>query len=295
MMSEKYKDNEGNESFSSADIYKDLANKHERVVESSFGKVNVKEFSPENPESQVPVFILPGWSENPEVLEGSMDVFYKNDRRVFSFDHPRGAGEPEPTSEELRKALTVLELIESQGLGRVDAVAHSEGAINVLIAASLRPEYFRNIVMMAPAGLIGKDSFINTIGRFSVKNVRNVFRAFLGQEPVAPTIKGLVEGAKYIAKNPRRAVREIKEISQTEIQDTIKDLSSNADIKFALLQSQSDVGFPPERIAENVDINDVTYASLSRKEAGHDEFYIRPQKGAMASLQMIQQLEQTHP
>ncbi len=71
--------------------------------------------------------------------------------------------------EEVRKALNILGVLEEKDVEKTDVIAHSEGAVNTLIAASLYPEKFRNIVLFGPAGLIGEDTFTR------------LFQGFLGQ------------------------------------------------------------------------------------------------------------------
>ena len=55
---------------------------------------------------------------------------------------------------ELRKAAALIQVCNAKGIAQVDVVAHSEGAMYVAIAATLRPERFRNLVFIAPAGML---------------------------------------------------------------------------------------------------------------------------------------------
>jgi pimeloyl-ACP methyl ester carboxylesterase len=118
--------------------------------------------TPDNPKTNVPVVLAPGWSENRKVLQACAAELYAAGRPVIALDHPRRGGTVEPKEEypidELRKALTIREIIKQEGIEKVDILAHSEGAINGAMAASLEPETVRNMVLVNPAGLIGKDT-----------------------------------------------------------------------------------------------------------------------------------------
>ena len=66
---------------------------------------------------------------------------------------------------ELRKALTLITFIEQkvaegkQGES-ADVIAHSQGGAYALIAAFLRPDLFRRLILVNPAGQSGRESFV---------------------------------------------------------------------------------------------------------------------------------------
>jgi hypothetical protein len=63
---------------------------------------------------------------------------------------------------EFRKALSLIELAE-QGIAnewneKIDLIGHSQGGANALIAAFLRPDLFKRVILANPAGQSGKEN-----------------------------------------------------------------------------------------------------------------------------------------
>jgi len=84
----------------------------------------------------------------------------------------------------------------------VDAITHSEGSIYIAIAASLRPDLFRNIVLVSPAGMLPDDNLVKEAGRFSSTSIRE--GASLAQDKVRLL-------ASYINSNIRKKLgKEVK-------------------------------------------------------------------------------------
>lgn len=173
--------------------------KKQYSIDSPVGKFPVIEISPLQPKTDIPVIIAPGWSEPPEVFEMSRAVMAARGRKSLAFDHPRVGGEVTPNPDyptpELRKALALLDLIEHTGSEKVDVVAHSEGAIYSAIAASLKPEKFRNIVLVAPGGMIGKDTLPALLGRFSKKVARNLTQGLTDKKTSKTVIRAHIGAA----------------------------------------------------------------------------------------------------
>jgi pimeloyl-ACP methyl ester carboxylesterase len=199
------------------------------------GTAEVVDVRPENPKTEIPVFFAPAWGCSTEVYKPALEELSKTHRRVVSSNHPRIGGSLEnlvpdeiinqyPT-ETLRKSLNILGVLEQKGVGKTDIIAHSEGAINTVIAATLHPEKFRNIVLFAPAGLIGKDKFTRLLQGFARQSKRaetlserllteeDKQKGFTGPEiPITETEKHgasivATEALKYLLKNPGRCLK----------------------------------------------------------------------------------------
>lgn len=238
---------------------------HEEILRINGADVEVGEYIPENPKSEVPVLIAPGWADTVEVHKKGMEILADEGRRAVSLSHPRNGGAIANTfneeaekypDEEMRKAQNLLGLLEQKNIDRVDVVAHSEGAINACIAAMLHPEKFRSIILYAPAGLIGNDNLIRlmwgtfmqakrkdleTLSGFPITDDENEQDALIGRENI-----------KYIAKNPLRAFKETLAISQTQIQDIMKYLRSKG-ISIVVMAAVEDTFFPMGDVEETKD------------------------------------------
>lgn len=72
------------------------------------------------------------------------------------------------SEESIRRAMTIVGMLEEKGVEKVDIVAHSEGAIDAVTAKFLCPDKIGNLVLVAPAGMMGKDNLL----RLAVGNIR---------------------------------------------------------------------------------------------------------------------------
>jgi hypothetical protein len=100
-----------------------------RMYQSPWGIIYAAIVRPADPKSQIPVVLAQGWSENMKVLKESIKQLYAANRIVIALDHPRRGGaidvHPSYPIEELRKALTIHEIIQQQDILLVDFIAHS--------------------------------------------------------------------------------------------------------------------------------------------------------------------------
>jgi pimeloyl-ACP methyl ester carboxylesterase len=203
-----------------------------------------------------------------------------------------------------QKANTLLKVVEQMGAEKVDVIAHSEGALNAILAAKLYPEKFRNIVLVAPAGLIGKDSVPRLSGRFMAKVARGylVDMKEIKQRDAESAERFAKSGPTYINANKAKALREVKAIAKTQIKDTDLDELREKGINIGVLQSNKDYGFPQKRIGkqlikqaaapeQDLIMSVDAYASVAAKNAGHDDLIIHPERGTRAALQMLSELD----
>jgi pimeloyl-ACP methyl ester carboxylesterase len=230
-------------------------------------QVESVDIKPEHQKDEVPVLVAPGWGATMESFEPGFEVLAKKGRRVISLDHPRKGGNihdsynediekwyqekgqkyPDWPSEELRKAQTILGLLEEKKLDKVDVIAHSEGAINVCIAAMLHPEKFigRTIILYSPAGLIGKDSIFRLqkgagANTASTKSISEVPITYAETEYLKSTTHITPD---YMKANPIRALKETWTISQARIEDMLRYLREKG-IRIIVVGAVDDTMFP---------------------------------------------------
>ena len=231
---------------------------HREHFEVAGGDAEVVDITPEKLKDQTPVLLAPAWGLNVDVYKRAIETLSDRERRVVSLSHPRRGGDLEAKSseeerkkypqEELRKAFNMLEVMEKKKIPQVDAIAHSEAAINVTIAAMLHPERFRNIVYYAPAGLIGKDTFTSLLNRFS-KQERG---ESLADVPITEEEKETGAAAhaswsSYLWANPLRAAKEAHEISQSQIHEMIRYLHEKG-VGIVVASGIDDPVFPTDKI-----------------------------------------------
>jgi pimeloyl-ACP methyl ester carboxylesterase len=156
-----------------------------------------------------------------------------------------------PTAE-LRKALNTLEVLEEKGIEKVDAIAHSEGAINIAIAAAMYPEKFRSIVFFGPAGMMEDESWSRLGKGFAGQSNR---AESLKDVPItdserAVAVAAMEELKKYIAKNPGRSISEVAAIKNGHrfLMDMLPYLHDEFGINIAVMSAEDDPVFPQAEV-----------------------------------------------
>ena len=126
---------------------------------------------PQEPKSDVPVIMVPGWTGNALQWKGTMRQLVSHGRRAMVMDAPHGVRYNRDVQErvdkatdratyvEYRKVAAIMAALDSRKVEKTDAVAHSEGCIDLIMAALAYPERFRTIVLTHPAGMIGEGPF----------------------------------------------------------------------------------------------------------------------------------------
>lgn len=276
-------------------------------VESLGGWADYLYFQHETPrEGALPVLVASGWSEGTQILRDTAQEIFDDGREVIVIDHARRGGikasQTDFHREITHKATTLLNILDDAGLEKVDVIAHSEGALNTVLAASWQPERFRNIILVAPAGMIGGDTVPKLVGRFASKlryDLEKGIPELKARDPKkAKQYK--VSPLKYFIANPTKAFREVGAIAHTQIDRQLSDLRE-AGIQIGILQSHSDRGFPDERIYQQIVLQEAVngpnpqdlqmsvdgYASVAASDAGHDDIIIHPERTTRAALDML--------
>ena len=85
-------------------------------IEVLGGKIKVADVRPENPKSEVPVLIAPGWGENQDVFADSLKTLYLRNKRALSLTHSRHGGNAETDEGKSKDKYPVSERIAKYGL-----------------------------------------------------------------------------------------------------------------------------------------------------------------------------------
>ena len=259
------------------------------------------DINPENPKTETPVLIAPGYGATMDSFKPGMEILVEKNRRVISLNHPRRGGTvPDSLNEEvekypreeLRKAQTILGLIEQKNIEKIDVIAHSEGAINVAIAAMLHPEKFRNIVFYAPAGLIGNDNLFRLIKGAIAGSKRP---ESISKFPVTEAEKNYLAStanitSEYQNKNLVRAVKEVLAISRVQIQEMLKYLREKG-VKVVAIAAVDDTLFPMEKMQKDRNVTTDFVDGFLSVRGGHIQIQTHPELYMDAAEGMITALE----
>ncbi|HNP79783.1 MAG TPA: alpha/beta hydrolase [Candidatus Pacearchaeota archaeon] len=235
----------------------------------------IVEINPEKPKDDVPVFISPGWGVEKanESMKQTLEIIANEKRKVMttSFERENKIIENKDKEDipiaELQKALTIIEAINKKNIDKTDAIGHSEGGLNLAIAASLYPEKFRNLVFLSPAGMMGKkDSFLDLIKRFTVDEGVNEIknRENSNINSFYDYVKNII---KYVSKNPSLAIEEAKEINSTDIFKMFEHLKEQG-VGVGLVCGANDKVFPIEEVIKNANEKNVDYLVLTKGHHG---------------------------
>lgn len=262
-------------------------------ISSPLGEIETLDITPSNLITKIPVLFAPGFRETPELQKECLREVYNSGRRVITLFHPQKLQKLEATvgdfpEVELQKAKTLLMVLEAKKLPRVDVISHSEGAINVSIAATIEPRRFRNLILVAPAGLVGRDSLIRVATGF----MKHIY----GTKSFWRFVKVGVRRTKErisLTRNISYAIKEGLAIAAFNIHPLLLELK-NGGIKVAILAGEKDQVFPLSRIKTQLEKvakpPHYGFNIFATKPSGH-EIYSKPKEVMPQVLGLLTQLE----
>jgi pimeloyl-ACP methyl ester carboxylesterase len=222
--------------------------------------------------SETPVVFIPGMAADWEHMEDSLKILSEEGRHLFALVQPKK--KMADVDIETQKAFSILSLIENKDLNNTDLVATSEGAINALIGACLDPKKIRNIVLVNPAGLFGKDGRISLVKRSGEEMTRSLNEA--GDDPeVIQKLKSLRKRSKKLMiENPSVFLQELRALSQVDIQEMLGYLKEQG-IKVSIIQGVEDLLFPMRKTQEYAKAGLIE--GFYSTKGGHYNFLTHPQ------------------
>jgi pimeloyl-ACP methyl ester carboxylesterase len=251
---------------------------HPDEVRLPFGTAEVGDVTPEQLKDEVPVYLGEGWGLGLETYKPTMKQVYEDGRRVLSIAHPRYGSaldssmnakdlttnpvKPEKRypEAELRKAFNILEVLEEKNIKQVDAIPHSESALNVMYAAMMYPEKFRSIVLFNPAGMMEEENWARLIKGFAGQGTRP---ESLKDVPVTETerevgLAAMRDLKKYLI-NPVRGYHEVAAIKNEHytLSDLLPYLRDTFGINIAVISTEDDPVFPHADVLKAAEKNGI--------------------------------------
>ncbi len=294
---------------------KDTATKENEIdFESQFNKKETIEFqgmtvqfidiSPTQKNTDVPIFIVHGWGvKDHATFKDVLRFFYEKKRRVFFLDYLSqnkkivGKSYKEKSSLlsnitpliELRKAEAILAVVEHKNISQFDTVFYSEGGINGVIAAIIHPEKFRNIILVDPGGLIGKDSVLKLTWRFITEIIQWTKEAVYKPKERVELMQIEKEILAHVTQNPFISIKEANAIANGDSTEMLRALHHQS-IGIAIIHSINDKVFPINKIQNIVDEGMVDY--FYPVKGSHAELMVEPQKYVNLIIHAIDEVEQ---
>ncbi|MBI4085887.1 MAG: alpha/beta hydrolase [Candidatus Liptonbacteria bacterium] len=272
------------------------------------GTAEVVDITPTSGETDGQVFFAPAWGCTLEVYKPALQTLVGENVRAISLDHPRRGGDMSSAPEEavekypyetLRRALNITGVFEQKNMEKVDAIAHSAGASDVVVAAMLHSERFRNIILYGGAGLIGKDGFIRLMKGFagqskraeSLKGTEKFPEISVTETEKEVAAKAAKEALKYFAANPVRALKEAYALTDEkgQILDMLRYLHNEKGIGIGIIHAVDDPVFPMDKVQDMVK-GDMIDGFFSVR-GGHGEIGNHPERYMVAAKKMLDAIE----
>lgn len=263
------------------------------------GDLEVTDITPENLKDEVPVLLVPGWSETPTTHTNTLQTIAAEGKRVIAVKIPRIGGvkpEGDYPEAEYTKARALVDTLNKKEIKTVDIIAHSEGALSATIAAEIfasqnQPERIRNIVFVEPVGLIGTDRLKNLVGRWGSMMAKDTARFARGSvNDKRNLLRASNEATKYVVSNPLRTIREGKSIAASDIYGSLSRLEELG-IKTSVIHAVDDTLFPMERVLETAkEKGSLDTTGFYSVKGDHREISVHPEKYAALAVNALDAL-----
>jgi pimeloyl-ACP methyl ester carboxylesterase len=266
---------------------------------------------PQEAVSETPVLTVPGWGAPPEVWKEVMRELVGGGRRAIAVDAVHGIDhdleKPDHIKKipdvELRRIAAFMEGLDAMGVEKTDAIGHSEGALDILLAAAMHPERFRNIVLVDPAGMIGEDNLL----RFFARLIKDNRRA--KKDANRSGTMHIKERADELTKREAKkdkilAAKELLSVIRADAQYLLKYVRAQG-VGVIIVQGYDDAVFPVEKMVgtQDKETRDITPGTIRPGdvdglyvvEGDHNKFvreaplYTRVAEGALQAREASQQ------
>lgn len=268
---------------------------HPRVVKRPLGDdLIVYDLSPERPRQETPILFAPGITPDPENHKESSYVWYKDGRRVLFPDAGHGIDTEKVKGlwhAEVRKAAALLATLDAENVAKTDAVAHSEGALNIAIAAAMEPQRFRNIVLVEPAGMSGERNpiIMALAGLAEDKAVQKEWEE--GRSEVH--MYGRPDKVRYYQRETLlQTLKESIASSRMTINDLLVYLKGEG-IHISIVHGVEDKFFPMEDVQRMADLNQID--GFYSVQGAHQRMFTEPSKYAKLAEEALNALEKAFP
>ncbi|MDO8495718.1 MAG: alpha/beta hydrolase [bacterium] len=250
--------------------------------------LSLRDIQPEKVKTEVPLLILKGWGTTPDNYKANIIGLAEKGRRVLAVDNIHGinaeqiegvkeARELVPDELLLNKVAATLKVFEvKEGLDQVDVVAHSEGAIHAIFAALLRPEKFRNLVLVDPAGMVGENNREQTIKGAALDIALQIARLYK-REGALSTAKKMSSASmglnKALVAGPKETWDSIGTITKTQIHELIGTLREQG-IRVSIVHGVDDKFFSMDDVQKMTKSG--TVDGFYSTKSTHNEIYLNP-------------------
>jgi pimeloyl-ACP methyl ester carboxylesterase len=199
-----------------------------------------------------------GWAGGSEHVKENARTIVWEGRAVVSVDAPHGVDHSLKAEDrigkvadaELRRIAAFISGLDAAGIQKVDAIGHSEGALDVLLAAAMFPERFNNIVLVNPGGLIANDDAVRLSLRFAHDMIRSWYFAYK-QGTVREKLRIDALSLPNVLKNIPQSAKEVVSIANSHVYELLRQVRESG-IGITIIHGPEDVVFPFSKMSTTI-------------------------------------------
>lgn len=252
--------------------------KEQKNISIGNNKVYFVDIIPNELKFDIPIMIAPGWGGTPKSFKDVIKCLFDEGFRVICVNHIRHDMKlitKEGISRlEFQKADSLVSIIKHLGINKINIVAHSEGAINAIIAVQNNRDLFSKMILIGPGGIVDKEPFIELLSRFIGNILLSSVSTFGDIKAIVRFFRSGVEILKYFSKNPMMGLLEGSAISHSHMKTNLNGLHSTG-MYIGMIHGTEDIVFPLNKIMES--IKDIPWIDLYQVVGDHSGIYIHPE------------------
>jgi pimeloyl-ACP methyl ester carboxylesterase len=244
-----------------------------KKIDTKGGVLEIIDIIPDQ-EKGLPVFLSSGWASTPELLKPLLKTINKNDRRVITVDFKKfdriNTKKHKGIAREKLKSQAILEVAKILEIEKMDIISHSEGAVYTTFAVEDNPSIFKNLLLIAPAGMISNQSFLETASKFildtllwPIKKMRKKNRP----------LYHVIQNIKFFILNPIQSLQEGYGLSKVFIAKKI-DFIIKSGVNVNLIYFNDDLIFPYKKVKQNAEVHNIPTYLI---EGSHNFIYSNPE------------------
>lgn len=259
-----------------------MTRKKSECITVSGGEICVYTSTPSESSTKVAhheSLLIPGWGESAEAVLGFAEELSQLGNKIFTIDYEKldsphaelhCAIEPSfPATERVRSCAALEFLSQKLSDGEtVNIIAHSQGAIAAMLCAVSRPDLVKNVILIAPAGVI-RSSFFTLATRFVKSFFIQLTHALRVQNSAGKHYFSAV--SRYITSNPIQMARDAAKIADIDIIPLIEKAKAQ-NINIHVVCNKDDRVFPIKKIEKCL----TGLHSITALEGSHDEIFFHP-------------------
>lgn len=243
-----------------------------KKINTKGGILEIIDIIPEK-EIGIPVFLSSGWASTPELLKPLLKTISENNRRIITVDFKKfdriNTKNQKGVAREKLKSQAILETAKILEIEKMDIISHSEGAVYTTFAVEDNPSIFKNFLLIAPAGMIVGQSFLETASKFildtllwPVKKLKKKSRPFYH----------IFQNTKFLLLNPIQSLQEGYGLSKVFIAKKISFIIKKG-VNVNLIYFNEDLIFSYEEVRKNAEIHNIPVYLV---EGSHNFIYSKP-------------------